>query len=87
MMTIKSFKLLDTEEGYMTFTQLGNSYELKHRDEVLFYATDTEDGFVFSKSIGKNLDYFQIDALKAFLEMIGKCDAMIYEKYEIYQKV
>ena len=84
---IKTYRLIDTELGHMTFTQFDNAYELKYRDEVLFYATDTEEGFKFSKAIPKELDYFQIDALRMFLEMIGKCDGMVYEKYEIYQKV
>ena len=86
-MNVKSFKLLDTDSEALVFTQIGNTYEMKYRDEVLYYATDTEEGFKFSKNIGKELDYFYLDALRMFLEMIGKCDGKIYEKYDVYQKV
>lgn len=86
-MNVKSFKLLDTDLESLIFTKIENTYELKFRDEVLFYAVDTEEGFTFSKKIGKELNYFYIDALKVFLEMIEKCDGMVFEKYETYQKV
>jgi hypothetical protein len=85
----KSFKIIDTEELGQTFTKVGNMYELKNDStgEIIFSGTDTEDGFRFDQKIGKEVDYYRLDALKLFLEMVGKCDSMIFEKYNLYEKV
>lgn len=85
----KSFKIIDTEDLGQTFTKIGNMYELKNDStgEIIFSGIDTEDGFRFNQKIGKEVDYYTLDALKLFLEMIEKCDGMIFEKYSLYEKV
>jgi hypothetical protein len=85
----KSYKLIDAEEVGQTFTKVGNMYELKNDStgEIIFSGTDTEDGFRFNQKIGKEMDYYTLNGLKLFLEMIEKCDGMIFEKYSLYEKV
>lgn len=84
----KSFKLVDTENMTYTFTQLGNRYELKDtQGEILLSGIDTEDDFIFDQDLCEVFNYHMLDAMKIFLELIGKCDPWMFETYELYEKV
>jgi hypothetical protein len=74
-------------EGYVsTFTVIENRYELKdHHNEIILSGVDTEDGFEFDQKIEGEIDYYNFDALRLFLNMIGKVDKLIFEEYRVYK--
>ena len=84
----RSFKIMDsTEEFNYTFTQIGDMYELKDNTEIIFSATDTENGFKFDQSLSGEIEYWRIDALRVFLGMLNRCDSSLFEKYKVYERV
>jgi hypothetical protein len=74
-------------EGYIsTFTVIDNRYELKdHNDEIILSGVDTENGFIFDEAIQGEVDYYKFDALRLFLNMIQKCDNLMFEEYKVYK--
>jgi len=84
----KSYKLIDTNDYFYTFTKISNMYELKdHNGDIVISGIDTENGFEFNQKIPSNMGYQMFDAMRIFLNMIEKCDSRIFEPYEIYEKV
>ena len=84
----KSFKLIDTENMCYTFTKVGNRYELKDtQNDILLSGVDTEDEFIFDQDLSEVFNYYMLDAMKIFLELIQKCDPWMFEPYELYEKV
>ena len=82
----KSYKIMDGEGYVSTFTVIENRYELKdHHDEIIFSGVDTQDGFIFDEAIQKEVDYYKFDALRLFLNMIQKCDNLLFEEYKVYK--
>lgn len=82
----KSYKIMDGEGYVSTFTVIENRYELKdHHNEIVLSGVDTEDGFVFDQKIEGEIDYYNFDALRLFLNMIGKVDKLIFEEYRVYK--
>lgn len=84
----KSYKLIDTDGAAYTFTKISNMYELKDtQGDILLSGINTGNGFEFNQKISSNMDYYMLDAMKLFLNMIEKCDSFMFEPYEIYEKV
>jgi uncharacterized protein YaiI (UPF0178 family) len=85
----KSYKLIDTDGAVYTFTNINDMYELKDGNgDILLSGIDTGNEFVFNQEdISSEMDYYTLDALRMFLNMIEKCDSNMFEPYEIYEKV
>jgi len=82
----KSYKIMDGEGYISTFTVIDNRYELKdHNDEIILSGVDTENGFIFDEAIQGEVDYYKFDALRLFLNMIQKCDNLMFEEYKVYK--
>lgn len=89
---MKTYKILNSENGVLTFTENDLKYclylDYKHDEPLkIFEAEDTGNGLMFTESIGKALEYSTVDYLRLFLNLIEQEDKSLFESYIITEPI
>ena len=89
---MKTWKILNSEDGVLTFTENDLVYTLFKTDEegdeiTILKAVDNGNGFEFIDKINKSMDYCDMDYMRLFLNLIGKMDDSLYDSYIITEPI
>lgn len=89
---MKTWKILDSENRVLTFTENDLVYTLFLTDEdgdeiTILKAVDNNNGFEFIDKINKSMDYCDMDYLRLFLNLVGKMDSSLFDSYIITEPV
>jgi hypothetical protein len=89
---MKTWKILDSENRVLTFTENDLVYTLFLTDEdgdeiTILKAVDNNNGFEFIDKISKSMDYCDMDYLRLFLNLVGKMDSSLFDSYIITEPV
>lgn len=89
---MKTWKILNSENELLTFTEDDLIYTLFKTDEegdeiTILKAVDNRNGFEFIDKIHKSMDYCDMDYMRLFLNLIGKMDDSLYDSYIITEPI
>jgi hypothetical protein len=89
---MKTWKILDSEDRVLTFTENDLVYTLyltnKDGENItILKAVDNANGFEFIDEISTSMDYADIDYMRLFLNLIGRMDNKLYDSYIITEPV
>lgn len=89
---MKTWKILNSENELLTFTEDDLIYTLFKTDEegdeiTILKAVDNRNGFEFIDKINKSMDYCDMDYMRLFLNLIGKMDDSLYDSYIITEPI
>ena len=89
---MKTWKILNSENELLTFTENDLVYTLFRTDidgdEItILKAEDTGNGFQFMDKIDKSMEYYDMDYMRLFLNLIGKMDDSLYDSYIITEPI
>jgi hypothetical protein len=89
---MKTWKILDSENRVLTFTENDLVYTLFMTNEdgeniTILKAVDNNNGFEFIDKINKSMDYCDMDYMRLFLNLVGKMDSSLFDSYIITEPV
>jgi hypothetical protein len=89
---MKTWKILNSEDGVLTFTENDLVYTLYVTNEdgeniTLLKAVDNGNGFQFIGDISASMDYADIDYMRLFLNLIDKMDSSLFDSYVITEPI
>jgi hypothetical protein len=89
---MKTWKILNSENEVLTFTENDLVYTLFRTDEegdeiTILKAVDNGNGFEFIDKINKSMGYDDMDYMRLFLNLIGKMDDSLYDSYIITEPI
>jgi hypothetical protein len=89
---MKTWKILNSEDGVLTFTENDLVYTLFLTDEdgdeiTILKAVDNGNGFQFIGDMSASMDYADIDYMRLFLNLIGKMDSSLFDSYVITEPI
>jgi hypothetical protein len=89
---MKTWKILNSEDGVLTFTENDLVYTLFLTDDdgdeiTILKAVDNGNGFQFIGDMSASMDYADIDYMRLFLNLIGKMDSSLFDSYVITEPI
>lgn len=89
---MKTWKILNSEDRALTFTENDLVYTLYMTDEngeniTILKAVDNANGFEFIDEIDKSMGYDDVDYMRLFLNLIGRMDTSLFDSYIILEPV
>jgi len=89
---MKTWKILNSEDRALTFTENDLIYTLYMTDEngeniTILKAVDNANGFEFIDEIDKSMGYDDVDYMRLFLNLIGRMDTSLFDSYIITEPV
>lgn len=89
---MKTYKILNSEDRALTFTEDDYIYTLYMTNEdgeniTILKAVDNANGFEFINEISTSMDYADIDYMRLFLNLIGRMDSSLFDSYIILEPI
>ena len=89
---MKTWKILNSETGVMTFTENDLIYTLcvtnnEGENITILKAVDNGNGFEFIDKISKSMGYDDMDYMRLFLNLIGRMDSSLFDSYIILEPI